>query len=341
MTGLTKKKLFLIIMFLGITSLISEACAINIHYFGSAAVAPDFELNGRGRNIDSIAFWEAPDARQTLVLVTAKRNSLVEVWKYPFVGNEQKPITHPSFGKSPVNGIAVDQETNLLYVAISKPASTVSVFNLPQKAFISSINKKGWDLKSEPNLALLKLNNNLKKLYTSADDVVYIHNAKTGKYLGEFNPVRDVEAMAGDNFYQILYIPDENDRTGVYAYDSEGSLFAKNGKRRFGSKNVFQSDGEGILVYPITINNKDTGEGFIVVADQRKHLTDFEFFDRQTWAHLGSLRIKGVSNTDGIASTQRFLPDYPKGLFVAVNDDRTLVFVGWKKILKAIGFFQQ
>jgi myo-inositol-hexaphosphate 3-phosphohydrolase len=334
-------KIFLIMMLLAIASFIPVAWTMNIHYFGSVAVSPDFELNGRGENIDSIAFWEAPDLKETLILVTAKQNSLVEVWKYPFWENEQKPITHPSFDKSKVNGIVVDQEANLLYVAIAKPASTVSVFELPQQVFANSIKKKGWDLKSEPNLALLKLHNNLKKLYISADDKVYIHNAKTGHYLGEFNTIRDVETMVGDNFYQMLYIPDENDRTGVYAYDSEGSLFKKNGKNRFGREKVFQSDGEGILVYPITIDNRDTGDGFIVVADQRKHLTDFEFFDRKSWVHLGSLKIKGVSNTDGIASTQRFLPDYPKGLFVVINDDETIVCVGWEKILKAIGFIQE
>lgn len=338
---IAKKKIALIMMLLAIASFTPETWAMNIHYFGSAAVLPDFELKGQGENIDSIAFWETPDPKETLILVTAKKNSLVEVWKYPFLGNEQEPIIHQSFGKSAVNGIVVDQETNLLYVAISAPASTVSVFRLPQQVFVSSINEKGWDLKSEPNLALLTLNNNLKKLYISADDIVYIHNAESGNYLGKFNPKYDVETMVGDNFYQVLYIPDENDRTGVYVYDPKGSYYRKNGKNRFGSENVFQSDGEGILVYPIKIDNRDTGDGFIVVADQRKHLTDFEFFDRKSWAHLGSLQIKGVSNTDGIASTQRILPDYPKGLFAVINDDEFLVCVGWEKILKAIGFIQE
>jgi hypothetical protein len=74
-----KMKIFLIMMLLAIASFIPVAWTMNIHYFGSVAVSPDFELNGRGENIDSIAFWEAPDLKETLILVTAKQNSLVEV----------------------------------------------------------------------------------------------------------------------------------------------------------------------------------------------------------------------------------------------------------------------
>ena len=84
-------------------------------------------------------------------------------------------------------------------------------------------------------------------------------------------------------------------------------------------------------------NGGDTGRGLLIVADQRDDQTDFELFDRQTWQHLGSLRIEGVSNTDGIASTQQVLPGYPLGIFAAINDDDTIVGVGWDKILTATG----
>jgi hypothetical protein len=77
--------------------------------------------------------------------------------------------------------------------------------------------------------------------------------------------------------------------------------------------------------------------GFIVVADQRWLLSDFEFFDRVTWNHLGTLRLARTNNTDGIASTQQRLPGYPLGLFVAVDDDTRTVGIGWGKVLEAMG----
>ena len=92
------------------------------------------------------------------------------------------------------------------------------------------------------------------------------------------------------------------------------------------------------MVYIIsTIRGKDTGEGLIIVADQRKPLTDFEVFDRKSWFHLGTFRIQGVSNTDGIASTQQVLPGYPHGIFAAVNNDSSVVGVRWDKIFKGAG----
>jgi hypothetical protein len=199
------------------------------------------------------------------------------------------------------------------------------------------IRKDGVNLRSEPNLALLKLCDGRKRVYISADNIIYIHDAATGSYLGEFTPLRDVETAVADNFYQAVYIPDENDRSGVYAYEPDGSDYKRRGTNRFGGGGIFEKDGEGIVVYTHKIDGKDTGRGLIIVADQRKPVTDFEFFDRQTWSHLGTLRIPGVSNTDGIASTQQALPGYPLGLFAVVNDDSSVVCVGWDKIFEATG----
>ena len=73
-----------------------------------------------------------------------------------------------------------------------------------------------------------------------------------------------------------------------------------------------------------------------MVSDQRSDQTDFEVFDRKSWEHLGTLRLDGVDTTDGIASTQKPLPGYPKGLFVAIDSDRSTVGIGWDRILEAI-----
>jgi hypothetical protein len=60
--------------------------------FGEVSVDPDFEVNGKGKNIDSIAFWESSFPSETIMFVTAKQNSLVEIWKFPFIHNEQRPL---------------------------------------------------------------------------------------------------------------------------------------------------------------------------------------------------------------------------------------------------------
>jgi len=304
--------------------------------FGSISIDPDIVLNGEGKNIDSIEFWKAPDSSQTLMFVTAKDNHLVEVWKYPFIGNAQTSLTHPTFNDSQVNGVAVDQDADLLYVSIGSPSSTISVFSLPDLKFVKNFNRDGADYKSEPNLTIFKLSNGAKNIYVSMDFTVDIHNEVTGEFISTFKPEKGLETMAADNYYQRIYIPDENNRTGVYVYNPDGSVYAGNGSNNFGG-DVFDADAEGIIIYTCPLNNPaDNGEGIIVVSDQRSSLTDFEFFDRVSWKHLGTLNIAGVSNTDGIASFPYFLPDYPLGVFATLNDDHSVAIVGWDKIFSKI-----
>lgn len=304
--------------------------------FGRISVDPDVELNGEGQNVDSIEFWKAPDSSQTLMFVTAKDNQLVEVWKYPFKNNEQTPLTNSTFENSQVNGIAIDQDSDLLYISIGSPSSTISVFTLPDLTFVKNFNKSGANYQSEPNLTILKLANGTKYIYVSMDYSVDIHNESTGDFISSFTPEKGLETMAADDYYQRIYIPDENNRTGVYVYNPDGSAYTDNGSNNFGS-DVFEADAEGIIVYTCPLNNPvDNGDGFIVVSDQRTSQSDFEFFDRVTWEHLGTLNITGVSNTDGIASYPYPLPDYPLGVFAAQNNDATVVLVGWDKIFEKI-----
>lgn len=328
---------FSVYFLMGSAALAQSYPDCQVPQFGIISVSPNFELNGAGNNIDSIEFWKAPDSTETLMFVTAKGNSLVEVWKYPFEGNEQTPLIHSTFSNDQVNGIVIDQEADLLYISIGSSSSTVSVFSLPELNFIMNFSKDGANYHSEPNLALLNLSNGDKNLYVSADFLVYIHNAETGEFLDEFTPERGLETMAGDDFYQRIYIPDENNRTGVYVYNPDGTPYTNNGSNVFGGGGIFNSDAEGIFVYKCPLNNPiDNGEGFIVVSDQRSSQTDFEFFDRITWEYLGTLNITGVSNTDGIASYPYSLPDFPLGVFAAIDNDGSVAIVGWDKIFEEI-----
>jgi len=306
--------------------------------FGSVTLTPDFELDGAGTNVDSIAFFEAPDPEGTLLLVTAKGNQRVEVWRFPFVGSEQAPLAHPSFGTgTQVNGIAVDQATDRLYVAVSSPASTVAVFSLPGLAFLGEFVAGSVNLRSEPNLALLSRPDGSRWLYASADGAVYVRDAQSGAAIGQWNPAAGLETMVADDRDQVVYVPDENGGTGVHAYEPLGAPHLRGGTNRFGG-GVFDADAEGIVLYRCSADGAtDDGDGFLVVADQRADHTEFEFFDRRTRQHLGALVLTGVANTDGVGSTQRPLPGWPLGLFAAIDDDTATVGIGWHRILAATG----
>jgi hypothetical protein len=141
--------------------------------------------------------------------------------------------------------------------------------------------------------------------------------------------------MLVDEYYEVVYIPDETGRRGILAYDPGIAPYYRNGRNDFGG-HVFQQDAEGIVLYRCQTNGRDNGQGFIVLSDQRKPVTDIEFFDRQSWEHLGTLHLGGVANTDGLGSTQIPLPGYPAGLLTAINDDTSVVGIGWDTVLSAM-----
>jgi hypothetical protein len=304
--------------------------------FGTITVVPAFELAGAGQNVDSIAFWEAPDPSETLLFVTAKDNNLLEVWTYPFQGHELSPIEF----SSTVNGVAVDQEMDLLYVTESG-SKKVNVLSLPCLERLGDFGQ--GDLgEGETNLDVLKGIENQTLVYVTDDHSVHWFDAVSRSHLGVFSPpVSSIETVLADDFYRIIMVPEEQGpqgHPGVYVFYPDGTPFEQEGSNRFGNDNEFDADEEGILLYAFPASGiADNGGGFIVVADQANKQTDFEFFDRITREHLGTLRIEGVSNSDGIASTQKALPDYPLGLFVAINDDRSAVGVGWDIIFEKIG----
>jgi len=299
---------------------------------------PDFFVRGAGENVDTIAFWETPDPADTMMFVTAKDNQMVEVWKYPFVNGEKKPLTHPDFTGAPINGVGVDQRSDLLYVTGAGDPPSVYVFELPSLDYAFKFTNSQGGLEGESNFGILHRAGHPTRVYITSDFSLSYHDAATGNELGMWWQPNEVETVFVDPYHHIVYVPDENHKAGVHAYTLEGRPFLKDGRNNFG-KGVFQDDAEGIWIYSFRgWGNEDDGSGLILVSDQREPLTDFEIFDRESWEHIATLRLEGVGNTDGIASTQTRLPDYSKGLFTAVHDDQSVAGIGWDKLLAALGY---
>ena len=312
---------------------LTPAAPADLEPFGTVSISRsdiEFDVNGSGDNVDSIAFWEAPDPADSLMMVTSKANESIEVYQYPFT-SELRTI---ACGEEST-GIWVDQAGDILYIT-ERYSSNVCAFDLPELTPNSALGfaTAATGNNSEPNLAMLNLSGGQSRVYVSYDERVHYHDAATGAALGEFVPEQGLETMYGDDYYQVLYIPDEGDRSGVYVYDPDGNFAGSS----FGDRSVFESDAEGISVYKCTSEEKaDTGEGLIVVADQKEETTDFEFFNRRTKEHLGKINIAGVNNTDGISITQQSSPEYPLGLLAVIDDDSSTVGVGWDILLERTG----
>ena len=321
----------------------------SFYAFNTVTVTSDFDVAGGSENVDTIAFWEGPTAAESLMFVTSKNLPMVEVWRYPFnaPASEATALTHSCLrasADSATNGVVVDQETDLLYIA-SNFSPNVCVFSLPNLAHRTTITS-GVTYGLEPSLALMKLPDGSKRLYVSNDTVVYVHDATTGQKLSQFTPAKGLEAMWGDSGAQVLYIPDENGHTGVYAYKPDGTPYTRNGTNILADSAIIDADAEGILEYTCPASGSgDNGDGLIVVSDQidtESVGNDYEVFDRRTWTHLGTIKLRlpdssdYVYNTDGIGTTQQASSLYPGGLFTAIQNDSSVVGVGWDKIFDAI-----
>lgn len=306
--------------------------AARFERFGTVTIDPgeiEFNANGDGDNVDSIAFWDADDPAQSLMIVTSKGNSSIEVYAYPF----RTQLTTIACGDGS-NGVWVDLDSDILYIT-QRGSSNVCAFRLPDLKRDESLgfSTAATAGKSEPNLTILSMPGGAKRIYVSYDEIVYYHDAGTGAALGSFVPSKGLETMYGDDFYQVLYIPDEGGRTGVYVYDRDGNPAGS----PFGDRSIFDSDAEGIWVYRCLSGTTDSGDGLILVSDQKEDVTDFEVFHRKTKEYLGKINISGVNNTDGISITQQSSLEYPIGLLAVIDDDQRTVGVGWDTIFAKTG----
>lgn len=308
--------------------------------FGTVALTPDFFLDGAGTNIDSPEFFEADQPENTLLLVSGKGNDTVEIWQYPFRGKELPALKRNSLP----NGLGIDQDKNLLLIGDSQE-KIVEVRALPSLAVISNIGKDVLG-SGETNVDILTLRNGGKHLYVTESHQIQVFNLDNGEYIRSFSPdVESIEEVLADSYHQIIYVPEENGVASgkhpggaITAYHPDGQPYLRSGSNVFGN-GVFAGDGEGITLYSChDAAGQDTGRGFIIAADQAsKTKNGFEFFDRQSWRHLGTLMLNGVSNTDGIDATNRLLPNAPQGLFAAVNNDTSTAIVSWARIEEATG----
>lgn len=145
---------------------------------------------------------------------------------------------------------------------------------------------------------------------------------------GQYSGIKEIEAIAVDAELGYIYYSDEG--TGVRKYYAEPEM--GNEELALFARTEFTDDHEGISIYKL-----DDATGYILVSDQQAAL--FHVFPRegsQGNPHDHTLITKlAVSTTesDGSEVTSISLgPDFPKGLFVAMSDDKTFQIYRWEDL---------
>ncbi len=147
--------------------------------------------------------------------------------------------------------------------------------------------------------------------------------SKLVRSFGKFSGNKEIEAIAVDDNYGVVYYSDE----GVcvrkyYAEPDQGNEELS----CFGG-DYFYEDIEGIA-----IANTGDGTGYILVSDQQKG--QFNIFDRKDNSFVKAVNLSTVE-TDGCDVVTANLGDkFSKGLFVAMNDNKNFYFYSLDKVLK-------
>ena len=162
------------------------------------------------------------------------------------------------------------------------------------------------------------------EITAAADDIQLELVRKFGQYSGK----KEIEAIAVDAALGYIYYSDEGVGVRKYAAEpdmgnEELALFATEG---------FADDHEGISIYEV-----DDSSGYLLVSDQQANL--FHVFPREgspenPHAHpLLTKILLSTNQSDGSeVSSRSFGPKFPKGIFIAMSDNKTFHFYRWEDV---------
>lgn len=321
----------------------------------TAVVKEAFFTTDQSReNIDSPATWHGPNG-QHLLFATSKEGHSVNIFdaangamiqRLGGLGVELGQFNRP-------NGISVID--NLLLV-VERDNRRVQVLRIPDYKPLATFGEN--ELQKPYGLFVQPLEDGdyhvyVTDSYETADEQIPPDaqlNHRVRRYLLEVDgPTADaeldlsfgatkgegrlfvVESIFGDRIHNHLLIADEleHDKKGrqVKVYDFDGNYTGES----FG-KGLFKFQVEGIALY----QTSDTS-GYWFVTDQSKTSNRFLVFDRETFAHLGTIEGERTLNTDGIWISQTPLPRFPKGVFYACDNDKAIAAIDLAEALQAIG----
>lgn len=165
--------------------------------------------------------------------------------------------------------------------------------------------------------------------YLLEDDGTGHVKARLVRKFGKYSGKKEIEAIAVDDRLGYVYYSDE--QVGVRKYyadpdkgNEELALFATTG---------FTGDHEGISIY----SRSDT-TGFILVSDQQAD--QFAIFTREgkpgaphEHTLLRTVKVAAHESDGSEAVSVPLGPDFPKGIFVAMSDNRTFHFYRPEQLL--------
>ena len=270
-----------------------------------------------GKNVDSPAIWVASNLSESLILLSEKGTGSMLVFR----AQRNVPLVTRVEGMNRPNGISIVQNSpflsgkDLVFVT-DRDGNAIHVFTVPDFQRVGIFAK---DVQRPMGISTYKRESDgaifvyvvPKEGKDDAKVIRFKIREEDGKITGDADRKFGKELTVGQETVMVdsekgrVLVADENARD-VKVYDLEGKYLSSFGNGHF------QADVEGIVLADCR------SKGYYIVSDQRA-VTEFEFFDRESFRHLAMVQGR-ASRTDGIALITKPLPDFPGGLLVAQSD---------------------
>ncbi len=302
---------------------------------------------------DDPAIWiHSEDPSKSLILGTDK-NKEGALYVFDLKGKTVKVVSglqRPNNVDIEYN-LALNGRTIDIAVAAERQTHKLRIFSFPDMEAIDGggieifVGETGEKFRDLMGIALYK-NPTTEKIYAIAgrkngpadgtylwqylleDDGTGSVKATLVRKFGKFSGANEIEAIAVDDELGYVYYSDETVGVRKYYADPEKgneelALFATTG---------FTDDQEGISIY-----TQEEGTGYILVSDQQAN--QFHIFPREGSKgnpHQHDLiKIIKTSTNGSDGSDAVSVPlnsDFPKGLFVAMSDNKTFHLYNWEDI---------
>lgn len=284
---------------------------------------------------DPAIFVHPLDAARSLILGTDKEGGLSV---YDLTGRELQRFDNGPQNNVDVRTIEVAGRSESLAAASTNDYSKIFLYRIEPatdrvERLITSTVRTGIETEG---LCLYR-SARTDKLYvfvtgddlaTNEDGIVeqyeLVWDPSGDRYLGDlvrrFDVGGEVEGCVADDDHGSFFVSEET--TAVWRYGAEpDSGEAREVVERCGSGGRVRYNAEGLAIYP-----KPDGGGYFVVSSQGSN--DFLVYDRRPpHVYRGAFQVgasgtvDAVSHTDGIDVVAAALPGYPRGLFVAQDDE--------------------
>ena len=324
----------------------------------NATIKPIYVTDSVTYDSDDPAIWiNRKDPANSLILGTDKQEHDGGVYAFDLKGNlltdrKAYPLDRPN-NVDLAYDFVLNGDTIDVAVATERGKGQIRVFSVPDLLPVDNGGIKVFEDDSLNNqvmgVSLYKraADNKLfaivsrKEGTANVDNYLYQYELMsdslgvTGKLVrkfGQFSGTKEIEAIAVDAELGYVYYSDEHFGVRKYYADPEKG---NEELAQFGLTG-FADDREGISIYKTGAKT-----GYIIVSDQGAH--QFQVFAREGSSEnphqhelITTIPVTAMSS-DGSETTSVALgPDFPKGLFVAMSDNKTFEIYDWRDLEKRI-----